>query len=32
MASRPVLAGLVLGLLTFKPQFCILVPLASARP
>lgn len=26
--SRPVLAGLVLGLLTFKPQFCILVPLA----
>src|SRR5215469_270386 len=28
MASRPVLAGLVLGLLTFKPQFCILVPLA----
>jgi hypothetical protein len=28
MASRPVLAGLLLGLLTFKPQFCILVPLA----
>ena len=28
LASRPVLAGLVLGLLTFKPQFCILVPLA----
>jgi hypothetical protein len=28
MATRPVLAGLVLGLLTFKPQFCILVPLA----
>ncbi|MBR0873802.1 DUF2029 domain-containing protein [Bradyrhizobium tropiciagri] len=26
--SRPVLGGLVLGLLTFKPQFCILVPLA----
>lgn len=25
---RPVLAGLTLGLLTFKPQFCILVPLA----
>jgi alpha-1,2-mannosyltransferase len=26
--SRPMLGGLVLGLLTFKPQFCILVPLA----
>ena len=26
--TRPVLGGLVLGLLTFKPQFCILVPLA----
>ncbi|MCA6123203.1 DUF2029 domain-containing protein [Bradyrhizobium sp. WSM 1704] len=26
--SRPTLGGLVLGLLTFKPQFCILVPLA----
>jgi len=25
---RPYLAGLVLGLLTFKPQFCILVPIA----
>ena len=24
----PYLAGLVLGLLTFKPQFCILVPMA----
>jgi alpha-1,2-mannosyltransferase len=32
MASRPVLAGLVLGLLTFKPQFCILVPLANPSP
>lgn len=26
--SRPVLGGLILGLLTFKPQFCVLVPLA----
>lgn len=26
--ARPVAAGLILGLLTFKPQFCILVPLA----
>lgn len=25
---RPMLGGLVLGLLTFKPQFCILVPIA----
>jgi alpha-1,2-mannosyltransferase len=33
LESRPVLGGLMLGLLTFKPQFCILVPLAliSAR-
>jgi alpha-1,2-mannosyltransferase len=28
LGSRPVLGGLILGLLTFKPQFCILVPLA----
>jgi hypothetical protein len=28
LGSRPVLGGLVLGLLTFKPQFCVLVPLA----
>ncbi len=28
MSERPVLAGLILGLLTFKPQFAILVPLA----
>jgi len=28
LESRPVLGGLTLGLLTFKPQFCILVPLA----
>jgi hypothetical protein len=28
LGSRPVLCGLTLGLLTFKPQFCILVPLA----
>jgi hypothetical protein len=28
LESRPVLGGLILGLLTFKPQFCILVPLA----
>ncbi|MCP1756871.1 glycosyltransferase family 87 protein [Bradyrhizobium elkanii] len=28
LKSRPVLGGLILGLLTFKPQFCILVPLA----
>jgi alpha-1,2-mannosyltransferase len=28
LGSRPVLAGSILGLLTFKPQFCILVPLA----
>jgi hypothetical protein len=26
--SRPVLGGVLLGLLTFKPQFCVLVPLA----
>lgn len=25
---RPILAGVVMGLLTFKPQFCLLVPLA----
>ncbi|WP_157088631.1 glycosyltransferase family 87 protein [Bradyrhizobium jicamae] len=28
LERRPYLAGLVLGLLTFKPQFCILVPIA----
>lgn len=28
LERRPVLGGLVLGLLTFKPQFCILVPIA----
>ncbi|KWV44790.1 hypothetical protein AS156_01890 [Bradyrhizobium macuxiense] len=28
LEKRPVLGGLALGLLTFKPQFCILVPLA----
>ena len=28
LERRPVLAGAVLGLLTFKPQFCLLVPLA----
>jgi hypothetical protein len=28
LERRPYLGGLVLGLLTFKPQFCILVPLA----
>gem|GEM_PF-1187016 len=28
LETRPVLSGLVLGLLTMKPQFCILVPLA----
>lgn len=28
LGSRPVLGGLTLGLLTFKPQFCVLVPLA----
>ena len=28
LESRPVLSGLVLGLLTLKPQFCFLVPLA----
>jgi hypothetical protein len=26
--SRPILGGLILGLLTFKPQFCVLVPFA----
>jgi Glycosyltransferase family 87 len=25
---RPVLGGIILGLLTFKPQFCLLVPVA----
>jgi alpha-1,2-mannosyltransferase len=28
LESRPILGGLILGLLTFKPQFCILVPFA----
>lgn len=28
LEARPVLCGLTLGLLTFKPQFCLLVPLA----
>jgi hypothetical protein len=28
LERRPYLGGLVLGLLTFKPQFCILVPIA----
>jgi alpha-1,2-mannosyltransferase len=28
LERRPTLAGVVLGLLTFKPQFCLLVPLA----
>jgi len=28
LERRPILGGLVLGLLTFKPQFCILVPIA----
>jgi hypothetical protein len=28
LEPRPVLAGIVLGLLTFKPQFCLLVPVA----
>jgi hypothetical protein len=28
LPSRPVWAGLLLGLLTFKPQFCLLVPFA----
>jgi len=28
LERRPFLGGLVLGLLTFKPQFCILVPIA----
>jgi hypothetical protein len=28
LERRPWLGGLVLGLLTFKPQFCILVPIA----
>lgn len=28
MESRPVVGGLILGLLTFKPQFCLLVPVA----
>jgi hypothetical protein len=28
LASRPILGGLILGLLTFKPQFCLLVPFA----
>jgi alpha-1,2-mannosyltransferase len=28
LEQRPYLGGLVLGLLTFKPQFCILVPIA----
>ncbi|WP_082070282.1 glycosyltransferase family 87 protein [Bradyrhizobium sp. LTSP885] len=28
LEQRPVLCGLAMGLLTFKPQFCILVPLA----
>ncbi|MBR0692416.1 glycosyltransferase family 87 protein [Bradyrhizobium lablabi] len=28
LESRPAVSGLILGLLTFKPQFCILVPLA----
>ncbi|MBN9006196.1 MAG: DUF2029 domain-containing protein [Rhizobiales bacterium] len=26
--SRPIWGGLILGLLTFKPQFCVLVPFA----
>ena len=28
LERRPSLGGLVLGLLTFKPQFCVLVPIA----
>ena len=28
LERRPYLGGLVLGLLTFKPQFCVLVPIA----
>ena len=28
LKRRPYLGGLVLGLLTFKPQFCVLVPIA----
>jgi len=28
LEPRPVLGGVVLGLLTFKPQFCLLVPVA----
>jgi hypothetical protein len=28
LPSRPVWSGLLLGLLTFKPQFCLLVPFA----
>lgn len=28
MERRPILAGIVLGLLTVKPQFCLLVPVA----
>ena len=28
LEQRPYLGGLVLGLLTFKPQFCVLVPIA----
>ncbi|MBR0797794.1 DUF2029 domain-containing protein [Bradyrhizobium jicamae] len=28
LESRPILSGLILGVLTFKPQFCVLVPLA----
>jgi hypothetical protein len=31
LERRPYLGGLVLGLLTFKPQFCILVPIALDR-
>ena len=28
LEQRPFIGGLILGLLTFKPQFCILVPIA----